>query len=68
MGKTGNGVVLVMYALNDTGAFEVVNGLAPLLAVFGGENQLRLALAGDAVFGVAVDIAIGMTGNGSTIP
>ena len=63
-GKAGDGAVLVELALDHTGAVKIVDGLPEGGAVGSGEEQFRLAGAGYAVLGGAVDITEGMAGDG----
>ena len=63
-GKALDGGILVVGALQHTGALEVIDGLAHLGAVRAGEHQLGLAGAGNAELGALVHVAVGMTGNG----
>ena len=54
-GEGGDGAVLVVLALEDAGALEVVDGLAEgPPSVLAGEDQLRLAGAGTPVLGAAL--------------
>ena len=53
-----------MHALENARALEVKDGLPDLLPVLAGEDQLRLARAGNAHFAVAVHVPIGVTGDG----
>ena len=62
-----NGGVLVVDALQDARALKVVDGLSKGIAVLAGEDELRLALFGDAVLGALVQVAVRMTGNGDRL-
>ncbi|MPM76148.1 hypothetical protein SDC9_123144 [bioreactor metagenome] len=61
--KRLNRGILVVHGLQHAGALEVVNRLAEARAVFAGKDQLGLALFRHAVFGAAVYVAIGVTGD-----
>ena len=62
-GKALNGGVLVVGALQNAGALELVDGLALDATVHAGEDQLGLAGLVNAEFGVLIDIAVAVTGN-----
>ena len=63
-GEAADGAVLVVLALQDAAALEVVDGGGLLGAVRAGEAQLRFAGAGDAELGGLVDVAVGVAGDG----
>ena len=67
MGKGRNRRIQIMNALHDTRPLEIENRLANLLPIRTREHQFRLARAGDADFRIAVDVAIGMTGDGNRL-
>ena len=67
MGKGRNRRIQIMNALHDARPLEIENRLANLLPIRTREHQLRLARAGDADFRIAVDVAIGMTGDGNRL-
>ena len=64
-GKGENGIVPVVHGLHHAGAAELIHRLAGgLHAVFIGEDQLRLSLAGDPVFHGLIQITVGVAGDG----
>ena len=62
--KGGNGAVLVVLPHQNAAAFKVIDRLTRFLTGFVRENQLGFALR-DAQLARAVDVAIGVTGDGN---
>ena len=55
--------VLVVHALQNAGAFKIIDGLAHRRSVLAGKEKLCLARSRNAEFGVLVNIAVSMTGD-----
>ena len=62
VGEALDGPVEVVHALHHARLLEVVHQLARLSAVFGRVDELHLARTGNAHLGIAIHIAIGVTG------
>ena len=63
-GEARDGGVQVVHALDHAGPLELVDELAGLAAVGGGEDELGAAGPGHADLGVLVDVTVGMAGDG----
>ena len=62
--KAANAVVKIMLSLYDAGPLELMDQFARLGAVGSGHNKLRTAACGYNAFRIAVNVAVGVTGNG----